>query len=240
MARLVRLSVPGHLHLMIQRAQQGQAVFADPADRRAYLHCLAEAAAKHGVAIHAYGMAPAELRLLATPPDAQALGRMVQFVGRRYVAGFNRRHGRTGALWEGRFRATVIEPSEYFLPCLRYVETGFDGTPREPATEGAPWSSADHHAGHRTDPFVTEHAQFWSLGNTPFEREAAYRSAVAQPMAPAEAQGIALASLHGWVLGSGAFERALAARLGRRLKPLSPGRPPTRRAAMPLNISDPK
>ena len=240
MARLARLSVPGHMHLMIQRAQQGQAVFADPMDRRAYLHCLAEAAAKHGVTIHGYGMAPAEVRLLVTPADASALGRMVQFVGRRYVAGFNRRHGRTGALWEGRFRATVVEPGEYFLRCLRYVEAGGDGRPRDPVADEAPWSSADHHAGQRTDPFVTEHAQFWFLGNTPFEREAAYRNAMTQPMTQAEVEGIALASLHGWVLGSAAFERTLAAQLGRRLRPLSPGRPPVRRTNMLTEISDPK
>ena len=244
MARLARLSVPGQLHLMIQRVQQGQAVFAEAADRRVYLDCLADAAARLGVAIHAYGMATAEVRLLATPPDAQALGRMVQAVGRRFVAGFNRRHGRRGPLWDGRFRATIVEPVEYFLRCLRFVEGGADGRPRDLREVGGaddvPWSSVEHHAGLRSDPFVTEHAQYWSLGNTPFEREAAYRIAMQQPLAPAELEGIAIASLHGWVLGSRDFERPLAAQIGRRLRPLPPGRPALPKAEEAINQSDPK
>ena len=240
MARLPRLSAPGHLHLTIQQVHQRQPVFADATDRRAYLDCLAEAAAQHNVAIHGYGIAPDQVRLLATPGQARALGQMVQFIGRRFVAALNRRHGRRGALWDGRFRATVIEPLPYFLPCLRFVESvassavahhvrgpasappsGLD----EAAGDAVPWSSAEHHAGRRSDAFVTEHACYWALGNTPFEREAAYRSAMQRVTTEAEVRGIALASLHGWVLGSPEFERLLSTQLARRLRPLSAGRP---------------
>ncbi len=239
MARLARLSIAGQVHLAVQRVHQGQPVFADPADRRTYWLCLGEAAAKLGVALHGYGFSATEVRLLATPPDAQALGRMVQFIGRRFVAGYNRRHRRRGALWEGRFRATIVEPVEFFLPCLRYVE-GMDepGSPCE-GGDDAPWSSGEHHAGHRSDPFVTEHAQFWSLGNTPFEREAAYRRAMQRPMAPSQAEGIALASLHGWVLGSEPFVKLLGAQVERRLRPLPPGRPSLQAAPRSTKTSDP-
>jgi putative transposase len=240
MARLARLSAPGQIHLTIQRVHQRQPVFADPTDRQAYLYCLAEAADRHHVAIHGYGIAPDEVRLLATPADAQALGRMIQSIGRRFVAGLNRRHGRHGALWDGRFRATVVEAEAYFLPCLRFVESAADVKGSDPAADATPWSSADHHAGRRSDPFITEHARYWSLGNTPFEREATYRSAMQRPMAEAELQGIAIASLHGWVLGSPEFERLLAVQLGRRLRPLSPGRPALKIKTEPPNISDPK
>jgi putative transposase len=227
MARLPRLSAGGHLHLMIQRVQQGVVPFADPADRHAYLQCLAEAAASHSVAVHAYGLTAGEVRALATPPDAQALGRMIQHIGRRFAAAFNRRHGRRGALWEGRFRATILEPAGYFLPCLRFAEGAGEAARRE-AADDAPWSSADHHAGRRSDPFITEHAQFWALGNTPFEREAAYRAAMQQPGSAAEREGIALASMHGWVLGSDTFVQTLATQVNRRLRPLPPGRPAIR------------
>jgi putative transposase len=226
MARLARLSVPDQLHLMILRAQQGLSVFADPADRRAYVDCLARAASDHRVAIHGYGMAVDELRLLATPADAQALGRMVQFIGRRFAAAFNRRHGRRGSLWDGRFRATIVEPTEYFLPCLRFVEGGPEGRQRDSQADEVPWSSADHHAGRKPDGFLVEHAQFWALGNTPFEREAAYRQAMQGPLDPDQLKGIALATHYGWLLGSPAFESAVASQVGRRLRPLSPGRPP--------------
>ena len=225
MARLSRLSAAGHTHLLIQRVQQGLAVFADPADRGAYLQCLGEAAAKHGVELHGYGLTPSEVRLLATPLDALALGRMVQFIGRRFVATFNRRNGRQGALWEGRFRSTILEPVEFFLPCLRFVEGASEFSAVDPRGDGPPWSSAEHHAGRRTDPFVTEHARFWSLGNTPFEREAAYRAAMQHSMSPAQAQGIAIASMHGWALGSQDFVERLGAQLERRLRPRPSGRP---------------
>ena len=241
MARLPRLSAPGQIHLSIQRVQQRQPVFADPIDRRAYLDCLGEAAAHHQVAIHGFGIAPDEVRLLATPNDAQALGRMIQFIGRHFVASLNRRHARRGALWDGRFRAAIVEPLPYFLPCLHYVESAAGETLTDPTTNGVPWSSADHHAGRGSAPFITEHARYWSLGNTPFEREAAYRSAMLQPITDTEVQGIALASLHGWVLGSAEFERLLAAQLGRRLRPLPPGRPPsTKLPADAANLSDPE
>lgn len=240
MARLPRLSAPGQIHLTIQQVHQRHPVFADATDRQAYLDCLAEAAARHQVAIHGYGIAPDEVRLLATPNDAQALGRMIQFIGRRFVAGLNRRQGRRGALWEGRFRATVVEPQAFFLPCLRYVESAADRQPGDTIGDGVARSSAEHHAGQRSDPFVTEHARYWSLGNTPFEREAAYRSAMQQPTTDAQVQGIAIASLHGWVLGSPEFERRLAAQLGRRLKPLSPGRPSTKNRDNIDDLSDPE
>jgi putative transposase len=226
MARLPRLSIAGQVHLLIQRVHQGQSVFAEVVDRVDYLRCLREAAAKHGVLVHGYGLAPSEVRLLATPADARALGEMVQTIGRRFVAGFNRRHGRSGSLWEGRYRAAVIEPVEFFLPCLRYVEGGGFGTkPPDPADTEPAWSSAPHHLGKTRDPIVSEHPQFWSLGNTPFEREAAYLRALQSPLPPDLAEGIALASLHGWVLGSDAFVQSLAAQAGRRLRPLPPGRP---------------
>ena len=239
MARLPRLSVAGQTHLMIQRVHQGQSPFVDPADRRAYLLCLAEAASRHGVAILGYGLAAAEVRLLATPAHAQALGQMVQFIGRRFVAAFNRRHQRRGALWEGRFRATVIEPVEYFLPCLRYVESAENTKHQDAVVDDTPWSSAEHHAGLRADSFVTEHPRFWSLGNTPFEREAAYRSSMEQAMSPAQTEGIAIASLHGWVLGSADFVRTLGAGLDRRLRPLPAGRPARRIEHQLARVSDP-
>ena len=239
MARLPRLCIAGQAHLLIQRVLQGQAVFADAADRGAYLACLGEAAARHGVALHGYGLMASEVRLLLTPPDPEALGRMVQFIGRRFVAGFNRRHGRRGGLWEGRFRATVIEPIEYFMPCLHFVEGAAEGVAPDPAGEVVPWSSASHHSGLRADAFITEHAGFWSLGNTPFDREAAHRRALLKPLSVAHAERIAEASLHGWVLGSEAFVRGLGGQVDRRLRPLAPGRPTQVVRAKSANRSGP-
>src|SRR5678815_4899747 len=110
MARLPRLVVPGLPHCVIQRGHNGQAVAVDDADRQAYLRALRDAAATHAVALHAYALLDAEVQLLVTPTGAPSLSRMMQELGRRYVSAYNARHARSGTLWDGRFRAAVIEP----------------------------------------------------------------------------------------------------------------------------------
>ena len=119
MARLPRLCLPGQLHLLLQRAQAGHPVFSVAADCVAYLGALREAAATHRVAVHAYALLPGQASLLVTPTDTLALGRMVQSVGRRFAAASNLRHGRSGALWQRRFSAAVVDAEAHFLDCLR-------------------------------------------------------------------------------------------------------------------------
>ena len=122
MARLARLAVAGHVHLLKQRGNNGQAVFIDRTDREYFLRLLREAATANQVAIHAYALTDSEVTLLATPGAVNGLSRMMQSLGRRYVIWFNRRHGRTGTLWEGRFRATVIEAERLLQACICFVE----------------------------------------------------------------------------------------------------------------------
>lgn len=233
MARLPRLSIGGQLHLVLQRAHDRQPFFGEAAVRSAYLSCLAEAAARDNVAIHAYGILPDQIRLLVTPQDSQALGRIVQHVGRCFGSRFNQKRRRRGPLWEGRFRSTVVESVPYFLPCLRFVECADPPTeneagvshPSNPADVAAPWSSRAHHEGLLHDPIITEHAQYWTLGNTPFDRDAAYRRLIEATRSPRLEAEIANAALHGWVLGSDSFVRLLGANLDRPLRPRRAGRP---------------
>ncbi len=109
MARAPRLALAGELHYLLQLGHSRQRVFEDDHDREAYLAMLREGAAQYRVAIHAYAMLDSEVHLLATPAEADALGRLMQSIGRRYVGAFNRRHARSGTLWQGRFRAAVID-----------------------------------------------------------------------------------------------------------------------------------
>lgn len=103
---------------------------------------------------------------------------MMQAVGRDYVRYFNQRHQRTGTLWEGRYRCTVLEPERYLLPCMVYMDWNpvRVGLAQQPGDY--PWSSHAHGLGLRADPLVTPHALLWGLGNTPFAREAAYAALV--------------------------------------------------------------
>src|SRR6266542_341841 len=108
MARLPRLTVPGYPHHLIQRGNNRQAIFAANADYETLLSMLEEHATQAGVAIHAYVLMSNHFHLLATPDTAQGIPRMMQSVGRRYVRYFNQRQNRTGTLWEGRYKSTLI------------------------------------------------------------------------------------------------------------------------------------
>ena len=229
MARLPRLCLPGLVHHVILRGNNRQPIVLDDTDRSALLAHLAAAADAHQVALHAYVLMDDHLHLLLTPPDATALPRTVQALGRAYVRQFNRRHGRTGTLWEGRYRSTVIEADTWLLPCMAHLDWHpvQAGLVAEPADYR--WSSHRHWRGLQSERMLTPHAIWWALGNTPFAREAAYDARVQAGLSSAERQALAASALHGWALGSPAFLAQLQAHSPRRLQRARPGRP--RRAA---------
>ncbi|MCM5678583.1 transposase [Schlegelella sp. S2-27] len=234
MARLPRLTVPGHPHLIVQRGHNRQTVFETEADYRTFLDTLREYAVTYGLSVHAYALLPAEVLLLATPLDNQALSRTMQSLGRRYVAWYNRRHGRTGALWEGRFRAGLIEARSAWLACTVFVEAAPQRRGHAAHAEHWHWSSFPHHSGRRVDPVVVEHALWWELGNTPFDREAAYRQRFEQGLSAAETQRIEDAATRGWALGSGAFLAGLSRQIARPLTPRPRGRPRKTKESVPI------
>lgn len=229
MARLPRSVVAGLPHFVIQRGLNEQAVFHDDLDRIAYRQALVQASREAGVAVHGYGLCRDEVRLLVTPLTPQSLSTMMQSVGRRYVRTFNQRHGRHGTPWEGRFRSAVIDAPDWFMRCLQYAETCDAGDPSgtEPALLAAAddCSSAGHHLGLRIDEWISEHALFWAIGNTPFDREVAYRRVLANPLPPISIEAIRSAALKGWALGSPAFAKSIGTLTGRRHEPLARGRP---------------
>ena len=211
----------------MHRARIGGTVFHDGADRHAWREALTAAVRDSGVTLHAYGLLPTEVRLLATPADAGALARFMQSIGRRHVRSHNDRHEASGTPWEGRFRSCVVEAGRY-LDCLRWVES--DGQGGEAGMPDRDASSAGHHLGLWTDTALADHPGFWRLGNTPFEREAAWRSFLATGAGEAETAEIRRCVLHGWVLGSAAFVERLAAETDRPTRPRPRGRPSLLRA----------
>lgn len=225
MSRLPRLTVPGYPHHVIQRGNNRQPIFADEADYRRLLADLAEHARVRGVAVHAYVLMSNHLHLLVTPEAADSLPLMMQGVGRGYVRWFNRRHGRSGTLWEGRYRSTVIEAERHLLACMAYIELNpvRAGMVARPADY--PWSSHAHHAGLRTDTLVTPHPLYWQLGNTPFAREHAYIDMVQGGLSTQQLAELTRAAHTGWALGSEDFIADLQRRTQRRVARAAPGRP---------------
>jgi putative transposase len=172
--------------------------------------------------VHAYALLDNQVQLLLTPPTEAALSRMMQALGRRYVAAFNRRHGRSGTLWEGRFRAAVVQPGAHTLQSLRLI----DGLVGQSMPSAGAWSSAPHRLGLCRNLLLTDPPEFWQLGNTPFEREAAYRRLLEQGLDLSTVRRIEHAATHGWALGSAPFLAQVAQALGRAVQPRARGRPP--------------
>ena len=238
MARLPRLAAPGHVHLLMQRGHSGQPVFAEDRDRERYRHLMQEAARACRVAIHAYALIDNAVLLLATPEDARGLSRMMQTLGRRYVSEFNRRHGRSGTLWDGRFRATVVEAEQVLQACISFVELAPVRAGIVGAAQDYPWSSAPHHVGLAADPIVSDHTLSWTIGNTPFEREAAHQLQLDRGLSAAQTREIADAVTKGWALGSARFTEQLAERIGRRVVAGRRGRPRGRKKTPPTSRID--
>lgn len=232
MARLPRLVVPHQPHHLIQRGNDRQPIFRESEDYGVFLKWLREAARQYAVAIHAYVLMPNHIHLLITPADAQGMGKMMQWVGRFYVPWFNRKYGRTGTLWQGRFKATVIDSERYFMTCCRYIELNpvRAGIVADP--EQYPWSSYAHHVGSKGDPFITGHPLYWALGNTPFDREAAYKALAEQALTDDEILALQEATEKGWALGSERFMASLERQVHRRVRPAGRGRP----AKKPMDV----
>jgi putative transposase len=225
MARLPRLVVPFQPHHIVQRGNNGSAVFHDADDYTAFLGWLRRAAKTYKVAVHAYVLMPDQIQLLVSPADETGLGHMMQWLGRYYVPYFNQKYGRSGTLWNGRYKTSVIDAANFFLTCCRYIEAapvaaGLTGRPLD-----YPWSSYRHHAGVASEPAVTDHALYWALGNTPFDREAAYIALSEHGLPGAEVKIVEQAVLKGWPLGSDKFKLALEQKVKRQVLPAKRGRP---------------
>jgi len=199
MARLPRFFVPGYPLHVIQRGNNREALFGDEADYRVHV--------------------------LVTPEQPDSLPKTFQSLGRRYVQYVNALYGRTGTLWEGRYRATLIDSDAYLLMCCRYIElnpvrAGMVAHPRD-----YPWSSYRFHALGETDPIITPHELYQRLGKTTAARQQAYRELFRHHLSGETLEEIREATNKAWVLGSERFKSRLSTKIQRQVAPLSRGRP---------------
>ena len=180
---------------------------------------------KFEVAIHAYVLMGNHFHLLATPQTADGLAQMMQSVGRRYVRYFNDRQRRTGTLWEGRFKSTLIQSERYLLSCMAYIDLNPVRAGMVSSAGDYPWSAFAHSIGRRTDRLITPHPLFWELGNTPFAREAAYAQLVQEGVNSVQQKALTDATLQGWALGEPGFVADLQKMTQRRASKALAGRP---------------
>lgn len=180
------------------------------------------------MAIHAYVWMTNHIHLLATPESGHAISKVFQSVGRRYVQYFNAAYGRSGTLWEGRYRATVVDSERYLLTLMRYIELNSvrAGMVTDPADY--PWSSYRHHALGEPDPnadWLTPHPEYLKLGRSQPERERAYRQLFNTAISLADLADIRDCSHKGWALGSERFKEQIESLGKRRATSKGLGRP---------------
>ena len=235
MARLPRLTLGGQLHHVIQRGNNRQPIFSTATDHAHLLALMDESAQRFGVAVHAYVLLGNHFHLLATPQTDTGLPLMMQAVGRSYVRYFNQLQSRTGTLWEGRYRSTLIQADRYLLPCRAYIDLNPVRAGLVAEARDHPWATHSHYVGLRTDKLVTPHALFWALGNTPFEREAAYADLVRSGINADQQAALTTSALSGWALGSVNFVADLQKRTERRVQKVQAGRPAFKLATHPAD-----
>jgi len=190
MPRRPRLELPGIPLHITQRGVNRAATFLDAQDHRDYLAALAESTTRHGVRVYAYVLMGNHVHLLVGADREGAVSSAMRDLGQRYVLAFNRKYGRTGTLWEGRFRSCLVERDGYLLGVYRYIELNPVRAALVERAEDHPWSSVHAHLGRADDALVAPHPVFDALGATVALRAQAYRQWLAAGVSDQELAGI--------------------------------------------------
>lgn len=228
MPRKLRFNLVGVPQHIVQRGNNRQAAFFAHEDYLFYLDCLKEAAAKFGGEVHAYVLMTDHVHLLVTPQDPEGASRLMQSVGRRYAQYVNYTYRRTGTLWDGRYRASLIESERYLLICCRYIELNPVRARMVEAPADYRWSSYRHHALGHADPVITDQAQYLALGATEAARRQAYQELCRNQLEPGELKRIREALNLGLVLGDDRFREQIEQALNRSVRVARRGRPTKR------------
>ena len=217
MPRPPRLVVPGMPIHVIQRGNNRTVTFRAPSDYMRYRDILHAASQRFRCAIHAYVLMTNHVHLLLTPEDDEGPSRMMQLIGSRYVHYVNTRIPRTGTLWEGRYRSSLVNSDRYLFTCSRYIELN----PVRAGITDDPgrylWSSYLRNAGGVHDPLITPHDLYRGLGTEPADQQAAYRALFEEGLKPEALDAIRQAANTGDLLGDDSFRQKVEASLQRLL-----------------------
>ncbi len=223
MARQPRFLLPGYPQHVIQRGNNRSEIFAEDADYIFYVDTLSEACNRFMCRIHAYVLMTNHVHLLITPETEQGIGNVMQSLGRRYVQYFNFRHRRTGTLWEGRYKASLIDTDKYLLACYRYIELNPVRAGMVDLPAKYRWSSYHCNAKGIADPLVTPHEMYQSLGSDKKRRHEAYRALFRYAVNENTLKEIRDAANRAWVLGGHRFRKEVEELMQRQAAPKARG-----------------
>ncbi|VAW68511.1 Transposase and inactivated derivatives [hydrothermal vent metagenome] len=219
MARLPRFVLPGHPQHVIQRGNNRQNIFREEEDYEFYFEKLLAASRQHQCDVHAYVLMTNHVHLLITPHTEEGIGKMLQMIGRYYVQYFNKKYKRTGTLWEGRYKATLINSEQYLLSCMRYIEENpvrAKNMAKHPSEYY--WSSYQCNAQGQYDELVVTQREYKKLAKTASGRQIAYRALFCKRMSNETLQQVREATNKAWVLGDDKFKRKIVKKLNRALE----------------------
>ena len=223
MARLPRFVLPGHPQHVIVRGNNRDPIFNTDEDYHFYLDKLQDAGRKHQCDIHAYVLMTNHVHLLVTPHTGDGISKMIQMLGRYYVQYFNYTYQRSGTLWEGRYKASLIDSETYALTCYRYIELNPVRANIICHPAEYPWSSYRGNALGDNDKLLTPHPLYLALGSSVDERQAAYRALFEAHFDEKSLEEVRASINKAWVLGSEHFRNIIAPQLNRRASPLPKG-----------------
>ena len=225
MPRKPRFTIPGIPQHVIQRGNNREPCFFAEEDYGRYLNDLQETSIRHGCHIHAHVLMTNHVHLLLTPLQEQSISDMMQALGRRYVYYVNKTYRRTGTLWEGRYKASLIDSDAYLLTCMRYIEMN----PVRAAMVDHPgeyrWSSYATNAQGREKSLVTPHPLYSALGADDSTRHAVYRELFRGHLDDETLHDIRQALNHELVLGRSYFKEKIEQITHRQTELGIPGRP---------------
>lgn len=221
-SRFQFIGVPQHV---IQRGNNRQACFFNEADYLFFLEVLLNAAKKNDCQVHAYVLMTNHVHLLVTPGQAYGISSMMQSIGLRYVRYINKTYRRTGTLWEGRYKSSLVQSERYLLTCYRYIElnpvrAGMVSHPGEYR-----WSSYGANAQGAVDDLLFPHDEYHRLGQTVEDRLIAYRELFRYQLDSGMVDDIREALNHELVVGTDRFKDEIEAMTRRKTRMGHPGRP---------------
>jgi len=228
MPRPLRHNIPGMPQHIVQRGNNRQACFFTDSDYRRYLAFLGTACRRHHCALHAFVLMTNHVHLLLTPESGDGASLVLRDVGRDYVRSFNKIHQRTGTLWEGRFKSSLVDADEYCLACYRYIELNpvRAGIVRHPAEYT--WSSYRANAENESSGLVIAHPVWHSLGATNKARRRAYQELFRDRVDQQQIAALRYGLRKGLPTGHDQFKRQIEKYLSIELGNGQIGRPPAK------------
>lgn len=225
MPRLPRLNLADIPQHIVQVGHNNLPCFFDGEDYEFYLTSLRNAADQYRVEVHAYVLLPNMVQIIATPRVPDGVPSMMQSLGRRYVQYVNHRYKRSGTLWQGRYKSSLIDSDAYLLTCYRYVELRPLYLGLADSLGDYPWSSFNHHTSNERNDVITDHRLYLALGDSPRECAQEYRKLFRYSFDRGLLEYIAETIKLGHVLGGDKFKDEIEKIANQRVRPLKRGRP---------------